>query len=391
MDLSRVEGILKGNKNIVPQSRVEQLLQDLVLGGGSIDYDYLASKIDILTEAEVEQIIQDYLAANPAASGDAVLSADLTANENVGGVKSGKFYAKGTALETIIRDILTSIKVPTLTNPSVSLAVSKPLVYEVGTNIGNAILNDPDVYFTVTLNRGSINPPYGTSGNRSGEAVDISWDFISNYGGGHNDPMYDRRGLASDPAFGIVRNGNKIVRTPANGTTKAFPIEFGTGYETEEMTMNRYGGQFSSVWITFDNGEQPKDSEGNDFDSAYSSNTVYSNKIDAELVFVMWSNSSDILTVSKEQIISKSVKTKTFSFPAQTKANPEIFDIPASWNITSIEAVNPITNQWVDVSSEFTTSPTTHQDAAGNTVNYTRYTYNVGIATGARDIRVKWS
>ena len=90
-------------------------------------------------------------------------------------------------------------------------------------------------------------------------------------------------------------------------------------------------------------------------------------------------------------MVSKTAKVKRFDFPAQTVANPEIFDMPASWTITGLEVLNTLSGQWEDCSSEFTITNTTHDDAAGNTVNYKRYTDNRGYNAGARAVRVKWS
>ena len=79
------------------------------------------------------------------------------------------------------------------------------------------------------------------------------------------------------------------------------------------------------------------------------------------------------------------------NFPAQTVANPEIFDIPASWTVTAVQVKNDLSGQYEDCSSEFTVTNTTHDDAGGNTINYKRYTDNRGYNAGARTIRVKWS
>ena len=70
---------------------------------------------------------------------------------------------------------------------------------------------------------------------------------------------------------------------------------------------------------------------------------------------------------------------------------PEIFDVPSSWTVTAVETLNPLSGQWEDCASEFTTSSTTHDDAGGVSTAYTRYTDNRGYGAGARQVRVKWS
>ena len=105
----------------------------------------------------------------------------------------------------------------------------------------------------------------------------------------------------------------------------------------------------------------------------------------------MWANTANIATVAKLSLVSKSAKQRDMQFPAQTVANPEVFDIPASWTVTAVQVKNDLSGQYEDASDQFTVTDTTHNDAAGNSVNYKRYTFNKGFDTGARTVRVKWS
>ena len=98
-----------------------------------------------------------------------------------------------------------------------------------------------------------------------------------------------------------------------------------------------------------------------------------------------------IATIAKQALVSKGAKQKDFAFPAQTVANPEVFDIPASWTVTAVQVKNDLSGVYEDAMSQFTVTNTTHNDAAGNAVDYKRYTFNLGYDTGARSVRVKWS
>ena len=71
--------------------------------------------------------------------------------------------------------------------------------------------------------------------------------------------------------------------------------------------------------------------------------------------------------------------------------HPEVFDIPASWTVTAVQVKNDLSGAYEDAMSQFTVTNVTHNDAAGNAVNYKRYTFNLGYDTGARSVRVKWS
>ena len=116
-----------------------------------------------------------------------------------------------------------------------------------------------------------------------------------------------------------------------------------------------------------------------------------SNTVTYEFVNAIWANTSDITSVAKLALVSKSTKQKDMTFPAQTVANPEIFDIPASWTVTAVQVKNDLSGAWEDASSQFTVTDTTHNDAGGTSTAYKRYTFNMGVGTGSRQIRVKWS
>ena len=105
----------------------------------------------------------------------------------------------------------------------------------------------------------------------------------------------------------------------------------------------------------------------------------------------MWANVANISTIAKQSLVSKSAKQKDFAFPAQTVANPEVFDVPASWTVTAVQVKNDLSGAYEDALSQFTVTDVTHDDAAGNSVAYKRYTFSLGYDTGARSVRLKWS
>ena len=267
---------------------------------------------------------------------EAKLENAMTATKAVGGVSVGKTWAKDTKLEVILRDVLSPVLYPTLTNPSASLSKSpSTMLLEKGATLA--------VTFTVSLNRGSINPAYGTSGYRSGAA-----------------------------------NGYSL-----NGGTKQTSNSFSETVSESNKTF--YGTAY------YDEGEQPLDSAGNPYSTPLGSGSVNSGTTTYEFVDALYSNAANITTIAKEPLVSKSTKVKSWVFPSQTVANPEEFHVPASWNITALEVLNDLSGNYDDVSSEFTTGTTTHNDAAGNSVNYVTYRDNRGYSAGSRTIRIKWS
>lgn len=265
----------------------------------------------------------------------AELEAALDITRTVGGITSGDHYNAGTKLEQIFRDMLNPTDYPTLTNPSASLSATGAKLLEKGATLSTT--------FTVTFNRGSINPAYGTSGYRSGAATDYA----------------------------------------LNGGTAQAENTFSV---TVDETVTSY-----QATVNYAAGEQPKDSTGHDYSSPLAAGSVTSNTVSYEFVNAIWANTANISTVAKLSLVSKSAKQKDFNFPAQTVANPEVFDIPASWTVTAVQVKNDLSGAWEDAAAQFTVTDTTHDDAAGTSTAYKRYTFNLGYATGARSVRVKWS
>lgn len=272
--------------------------------------------------------------------GTASLDSSPTAKYNysttveVGGIPSGTSITEDDLLADIVKNMLCKVYYPTFTAPSATLTATGAKLLEVGDTLSTT--------FTITFNRGAINPAYGTSGYRSGAATDYTL------------------------------NGT----TQAENTFSATITEAKTSYQGS---------------VSYAAGEQPKDSTGADYNSPLAAGTVSTNTVNYEFVNALWANTSNITTVTKQSLVSKSTKVKEFNFPAQTIANPEVFDIPASWTVTAVEVLNTLSNQWESCASEFTVTDTTHNDAGGASVNYKRYTDNRGYNAGARKVRVKWS
>ena len=264
-----------------------------------------------------------------------VLSSELDVSKTVGGITVGTTYAQGTDLEKILRDMLNPVEYPTLTNPSATISATGSKIIETGGELETTI--------TVTFNRGSINPAYGTSGYRSGTAT------------------------------GYSLNG---------GETQA--------ENTFSVTVDESNKAFTAS-VAYAAGEQPKDSVGDDYESPLPAGSVNTDTINYEFVNAMWANTANIGTIAKLSLVSKGTKQRDMNFPAQTVANPEVFDIPASWTVTAVQVKNDLSGAWDNASDQFTVTDVTHDDAAGTSTAYKRYTFNMGFDTGARSVRVKWS
>lgn len=290
---------------------------------------------DKLPHSRAERTLIEILENGGGGGGSSELSEDMTAAIAVGGITAGTTYEEGTSLETIFRDMLEPTLYPTFTAPSATLSGSGSKLLEAGSTL-NATL-------TATFNRGSINPAYGTSGYRSGAAT------------------------------GYILNGG----TEQSGNTWSEIV----------TSSNR---SFSAS-VKYAEGEQPKDSKGNNYSSPLPAGSVNTGTVSYEFVDAMYANTSNIATIAKLSLVSKSTKQRDINFPAQTVVNPEVFDIPASWTVTAVQVKNDLSGQYEDCSSEFTITNTTHNDAAGNSVAYKRYTDNRGYNADGRTIRIMWS
>ena len=263
------------------------------------------------------------------------LSDSLTAVVDAGGITVGTNFPAGTSFETLWRRLLAPTLYPTLTAPTATLTTTATRLLEAGSSITATLV--------AGLNRGSISPAYGTSGYRSGPAIDYA----------------------------------------INGGTAQAETNF-------EVTVDEDHTSFTAT-VNYEAGEQPLDSDGGDYETALEAGSVNSPALTFELVDALWANTSAIATIAKLPLVSKTEKEFVFSFPPATVTNPETFDVPANWNITNILVLNTLANTWDPDETEFTATDVAHDNAASTSVNYKRYTCNLPYAMGERKIKIKWS
>ena len=264
------------------------------------------------------------------------LNQDVTVKCEQGMYKVGDEIPEGTPLETIIVNMLLKTNYPKLTDPSATMTATGVKLLECGSELAST--------FTITFNQGSINPAYGTNGKRAGEAT------------------------------GYSING---------GTTQV-----GTTFNIIVSESN--AGPFTGK-VNYAQGPQPLDDEGGNYDQPLPAGSINTNQIKYEFVNALWSNSENINTVARHGLVSKTSGTYEFNFVPQTATKPEIFDVPSDWTVSKVEMYNPLSGKYESVASEFTITNTTHNNAAGASVNYKRYTDNRGYAASDRKIRITFS
>ena len=302
-------------------------------GGLTNGFFYVCEEITPATDPKTYHWVEK---AVQSSDGGGSLSADLNATVDAGGIHSGTTYVAGTSMETLWKDLLNPLAVPTLTGPSATVNTLADKLLEIGASI--------EATLTAVFSRGSISPAYGTDGYRAGAAETYA----------------------------------------LNGGTP------GTSAEFNGITVDGEHNSFT-VTVAYTAGTQPKDSRGNDYDEPLAAGSVTSPALTFEFVNALWANTANINSVAKLALVSKSAKVKEFNFPAATATAPEIFDVPATWTVTAVEVYNTLSGVWEDCSNEFTITDTTHNDAASTETAYKRYTCNLGYAMASRKIRIKWS
>ena len=211
---------------------------------------------------------------------------------------------------------------------------------------------------SITLNsafsRGSISPAYGTSGFRSG---------LPN--------AYNYTGPGSVPS---PQASTSLTNSTA--TTASYTIV--------------QGNQSWTSSVSFDAGEQPLDSSGNNFGSPLPAGTTSTITRTITGVFPVFATTSSLGVMTKQSLQGMTtdivVDMVTESGGGGQK---QTIDIPNAWSaITGLQQFNTFSGQFDDILlSTFTASATTRV-IQGNTINYTRYTHN-GSLIGARKLKFK--
>ncbi len=230
---------------------------------------------------------------------------------------------------------------PTLTNPSNGFSISPSGLREIGETIATITLS-------ATFNKGSISPAYGTTGFRSG-----------------------------DP--------NNYVYTGTGATDNASTAL------TDTETVSSYTVlQGSNSWtgaVDYDAGPQPLTSKGNNFNSPLPAGTTSTITRTITGVYPAFATTSAIGTLTKQSLQVMTTYIQVSMVAETGNGDKQTIDIPDAWStITGIQQFNTLSGAWETIAlSSFTTSATT-QTIQGNSVNYTKYTYNDNTI-GARQLR----
>ena len=262
-------------------------------------------------------------------NGQSELSEELSATLTVGGIKTGTKYDKGTTLENIIRELLNPVENPTLIAPSATLSSNASRrIFGIDEPIGL-------LRFNLTFDRGRIMPAYGTSGKRSGEAS--SYTIDGQDGQTVNIDMDSK-----------MPNG--IRQVTITGT------------------------------VAYEEGEQPKNSAGEDYDSPLPAGST-SGQLTFERKPYIYSNK----TGSFERMPIEQYNASPTEIEIANGEHPNEATVALPKKASSIETWDAIEKEWEDVAWEFLEDQITLDG-----LTYWKYTDNRGYEGGERKLKFTW-
>jgi len=270
---------------------------------------------------------------------NSTLDPSLAMTSAVGG------FPAGTKVYDLVGDTFTSMwdallfptVNPTFVAPSSSLSKDVSSLLEIGT-----ILN---VTFTNTFNRGQIL----LNGN------------FQNY----------RSGLATSYNFG----GDVISGTGVSNSRTASSYGIVQGIKTWTSSAN------------YSVGPQPYDNKGNPYSSPLPAGTTSNSSTTIEGVYPLFATTVNITTLTKQTLVSMiSANNIAFTMVPESGGNKQKFEIPLTWltsrPLVGIQNFNTFSSQWeyeggsaAQSLLRWTTSSSS-ETIQGNSVFYTKYTYN---------------
>lgn len=232
-----------------------------------------------LVEVTGEDRFEEYVVLNgtvydlgyATGTGSSALETALTVTNPIGKLTMNEILAANTSLAAIVRKMLSQTYYPTITAPSASLTYpNMPSLAKVGQTITSGAA-------TASLNRGSIELQ-GNSTPRSGEAT----------------------------GYSITLKNASVTYDDANATGS---------FTVPAFTKDSPGMVELEATIAYDGGEQPKDSDGADYNSPLAAGSV-KKALTTEFILPFYWGASSTATISDftglNEDLTKKVNTKEY-------------------------------------------------------------------------------
>lgn len=248
---------------------------------------------------------------------------------------------QGKTAEEILLMMLYGIVNPTFTNPKLSIVLND--------GMAQPIIGRPcQISGTLTFDRGTIEPAYGTSGYRAGTPK-----------------SYSINGLEID----------------TNSMSYDFTIE---EIPTSNILTLFYGVEYSE-------GEQPLNSIGQPFDLPFSAGSIL-NKIDLTAVYPLYN--ADGEDHDFEWFEDEDGAGYLAFFNSEANGIRQSFAVSSEMSVIGVKSYNTLTEQWEWLGSQTAAISLTYFDtnvitgeSLGEMMNYILYTYN-STPVGARELRI---
>ena len=271
----------------------------------------------------------------------------------VGGIVAGDILT-GKTYTDLFEELLVPTLFPMIVAPSGTMTryISPNALYEI-----NEVLT---IEFEQDFNRGSITPPYGTNGYRSG--VPLGY-----YYNGAGLPLIVPSSAMSDAQ--VISNYHVL-----NG-------------------INSWNGH-----VEYSAGQQPKDSKGNNYNSPLPQGVTSVQYCTLEGVYPVFANTVLINNQTQQPLVSMlNGNNFVYSLVAETLGFKQRFEMAQSWltarPIVGIQTFNTVSNAWeyqggtAGTSLTYWTQTSVVISVQGNNVNYKIFTYN-GTDRSATQIKI---
>ena len=270
----------------------------------------------------------------------------ITPTMEVGGIEKGVFIEKERKVNQLLREMLTPSINPIITPPTATIetsATSKQRLLEVGSSI------QPSIWINFT--QGDITLEGVLQGHTAGVATDYKF---------------------TDGTI-TTNNGDDNSITPViQKDTEGFVTYTGS--------------------VTYEGGDQPKDSDGNDYGTALEGGTMNtSNSVSFEFVYPIYANTDveHLNDTYKLPLVSKSTGYVEIEFPLQHGGMTDryTFEISASLNVTEIKYFNTFAIRY-EPENRINDFKVVNTDKDG--VAYKRYTYKNDTYMELNTFKIIW-
>lgn len=275
----------------------------------------------------------------------AIADKELTTPSAVGGIAQGTKVSdlEGKTFAEMFDDLLFPTVNPTFTAPSASIAFKS---YSSTQEIGAA--GPTSANFTTGYNAG---------------AITLNGTKQANRGGSHN-------------------AASSFIYVNGSASNKTLPSTVALGSTTFKYRA------------AYDEGPQPKNNKGGNYDSPLAAGTVDSSQITLNGTYPWYATTATAGTLTKQSLIAwnatagkMSTSSNGFEVKPHTAAAPQMFKIPRQ--VSSIQIYNSFAGKWESDKISNWDESTSSETINGNTRTYYTYTYN-GDARGAVKLIVKF-